>query len=80
MVIMQLMTMIVSREVGTDDETTDYLMMMVSTVGWVVAAMVSGQGPLPDLPSPINQLPSTVVEYSVNQLPTPPAGLEGSKT
>ena len=47
LVIMQLMTMMVSREVGTDDETTDYLMMMVSTVGWVVAAMVSGQGPLP---------------------------------
>ena len=61
LVIMQLMTMMVSREVGTDDETTDYLMMMVSTVGWVVAAMVSGQGPLPALPSPINQLPSTVV-------------------
>ena len=80
MVIMQLMTMMVSREVGTDDETTDYLMMMVSTVGWVVAAMVSGQGPLPALPSLINQLPSTVVQYSINQLPTPRAGLEGSKT
>ena len=37
---MELMTMMVSREVGTDDETADYLMMMVSTVGWVVAAMV----------------------------------------
>ena len=61
LVIMELVTMIVSREVGTDDETTDYLMMMVSTVGWVVAAMVSGQGPLPALPSPINQLPRTIV-------------------
>ena len=77
---MELMTMMISREVVTDDETADYLMMMVSTVGWVVAAMVSGQGPLPALPSPINQLPSTVEEYSINQLPTPRAGLEGSKT
>ena len=77
---MELMTMMISREVVTDDETADYLMMMVSTVGWVVAAMVSGQGPLPALPSPINQLPSTVVEYSINQLPTPRAGLVGSKT
>ena len=61
LVNMQLMTMMISGEVDPEDETTDYLMMMVSTVGWVVAAMVSGQGPLPALPSPINQLPSTVV-------------------